>query len=102
MADRTIEQMNIALERLEQISAENTQNMGELQRNLNELQVYVAQVAGTVERIAVATEQRLNGQDELIQALISTTDQRLNRQDQLIALLSSYITGTPPNQAEGA
>jgi hypothetical protein len=45
--------MNMQWERVEQISAENT-------RNLAELQIYVAQVAGTVERIAIATEQRLN------------------------------------------
>ncbi len=94
MAERTIDQMNIALERLEQMSAENT-------RNLGELQVYVAQVAGTVERIAIATDQRLNRQDELIQQLITTTDQRLQRQDQLIQLLSSYITGVRPDQANG-
>jgi hypothetical protein len=95
MADRTIEQINVALERLEQVSAENA-------RNSAELQVYVAQVAGTVERIAIGMEQRLNQQDQMIQQLTLTHEQRLNRQDQLIALLSSYITGTPPNQANGA
>jgi hypothetical protein len=95
MADRTIEQINVALERLEQVSAENA-------RNSAELQVYVAQVAGTVERIAIGMEQRLNQQDQMIQQLTLTHEQRLNRQDQLIALLSSYITGTPPNQAKGA
>jgi hypothetical protein len=82
MADRTIEQINIALERLEHVSADNTHNLGQLQ-------VYIAQVAGTVERIAIATEQRLNRQDE-----------RLIRQDQLIQLLSSYITGIQPSQPE--
>jgi hypothetical protein len=95
MADRTIEQINVALERLEQVSADNA-------RTSAELQVYVAQVAGTVERIAIAMEQRLNQQDQVIQQIALTQDQRLNRQDQLIALLSSYITGTPPNQANGA
>jgi hypothetical protein len=95
MADRTIEQINVALERLEQVSAENA-------RNSAELQVYVAQVAGTVERIAIGMEQRLNQQDQMIQQLTLTHEQRLNRQDQLIALLSSYITGAPPNQANGA
>jgi hypothetical protein len=102
MADRTIEQINVALERLEQVSAENA-------RNSAELQVYVAQVAGTVERIAIGMEQRLNQQDQrlaqqeqMMQQMALTHDQRLNRQDQLIALLSSYITGTPPNQANGA
>jgi hypothetical protein len=83
MADRTIEQINVALERLEQVSAENA-------RNSAELQVYVAQVAGTVERIAIGMEQRLNQQDQMIQQLTLTHEQRLNRQDQLIALLSSY------------
>jgi hypothetical protein len=75
MAERSVEQMNISLEWVEQLSAENT-------RNLAELQIYVAQVAGTVERIAIATEQRLNKQDE-----------QIARQDQLIRLLSSYVTG---------
>ncbi len=75
MAERSVEQMNISLERVEQISAENT-------RNIAELQVYVSQVVGTVERIAIATEQRLNKQDS-----------QIARQDQLIRLLSSYITG---------
>jgi uncharacterized phage infection (PIP) family protein YhgE len=95
MADRTIEQINVALERLEQVSANNT-------RNLAELQVYVAQVAGTVERIAIGMEQRLTQQDQMIQQMMQTHEQRLNRQDQLIALLSSYITGALPNQANGA
>jgi hypothetical protein len=58
MAERSVEQMNISLERVEQLSAENT-------RNIAELQIYVAQVAGTVERIAIATEQRLNTRDRI-------------------------------------
>jgi hypothetical protein len=80
MAERSVEQMNVSLERVEQISAENT-------RNLGELQIYVAQVAGTVERIAIATEQRLNKQD-----------QQIARQDQLIRLLSSYVTGVSSDE----
>jgi hypothetical protein len=80
MAERSVEQMNVSLERVEQISAENT-------RNLAELQIYVAQVAGTVERIAIATEQRLNKQDT-----------QIARQDQLIRLLSSYITGVSTDE----
>jgi hypothetical protein len=80
MAERSVEPMNISLERVEQISAENT-------RNLAELQIYVAQVAGTVERIAIATEQRLNKQD-----------QQIARQDQLIRLLSSYVTGVSSDE----
>jgi uncharacterized coiled-coil protein SlyX len=85
MAERSVEQMNVSLERVEQISAENT-------RNLAELQIYVAQVAGTVERIAIATEQRLNKQDA-----------QIARQDQLIRLLSSYITGVAaePDDLDG-
>ncbi len=85
MAERSVEPMNVSLERVEQISAENT-------RNLAELQVYVAQVAGTVERIAIATEQRLNKQDA-----------QITRQDQLIRLLSSYITGVAaePDDVDG-
>jgi uncharacterized coiled-coil protein SlyX len=52
----------------------------------------VAQVAGTVERIAIATEQRLNKQDA-----------QIARQDQLIRLLSSYITGVAaePDDLDG-
>jgi hypothetical protein len=73
MAERSVEQMNISLEWVEQLSAENT-------RNIAELQIYVAQVAGTVERIAIATEQRLN------------------KHDQLIRLLSSYITGVSTDE----
>jgi hypothetical protein len=85
MAERSVEPMNVSLERVEQISAENT-------RNLAELQIYVAQVAGTVERIAIATEQRLNKQDA-----------QIARQDQLIRLLSSYITGVAaePDDLDG-
>jgi uncharacterized coiled-coil protein SlyX len=85
MAERSVEQMNISLERVEQLSAENT-------RNIAELQIYVAQVAGTVERIAIATEQRLNKQDA-----------QIARQDQLIRLLSSYITGVAaePDDVDG-
>jgi hypothetical protein len=75
MTDRTIEQINHNLDQVLAISAENT-------RNIAELQLYVAQVAGTVERIALAT------------------DQRLNRQDQIISMLSAYITGTSPASDE--
>ncbi len=71
MSDRTIEQINHNLDQVLAISAENT-------RNIAELQLYVAQVAGTIERIALAT------------------DQRLNRQDQIIGMLSAYISGTSP------
>ncbi len=71
MTDRTIEQINHNLDQVLAISAENT-------RNIAELQLYVSQVAGTVERIALAT------------------DQRLNRQDKIISMLSAYITGTSP------
>jgi hypothetical protein len=92
MAARSVEQMNVSLEQVEQISAENT-------RNLAELQIYVAQVAGTVERIAIATEQRLNKQDEQI----ARQDRLIARHDQLIRLLSSYITGVAaePDDLDG-
>ncbi len=85
MAERSVEQMSVSLKRVEQISAENT-------RNLAELQIYVAQVAGKVERIAIATEQCLNKQDA-----------QIARQDQLIRLLSSYITGVAaqPDDLDG-
>jgi hypothetical protein len=87
MAERSVEQMNISLEWVEQLSAENT-------RNIAELQIYVAQVAGTVERIAIATEQRLNKQDEQI----ARQDLLISRHDQLIRLLSSYITGVSTDE----
>jgi hypothetical protein len=85
MTDRTQEQVNQTLDRLLEVAAANTSNItansdaiAANTRNIAELQLYVAQVAGTVERIALAT------------------DQRLNRQDQIISMLSAYITGTSP------
>jgi methyl-accepting chemotaxis protein len=74
MGDRSIEQINQSIDRLLEISAENTRNIAELSNT-------VCTIAGAVERLA------------------TLTDQRLNRQDQLIRLLSAYITGTPPNEA---
>jgi hypothetical protein len=47
-----------------------------------------------VERIAIATEQRLNKQDEQI----ARQDLLISRHDQLIRLLSSYITGVSTDE----
>jgi ABC-type transporter Mla subunit MlaD len=82
MADRTPEQVNQSLDRLMEISAENTRNIAEMRQGIAELSNTVATVAGAVETLA------------------TLTDQRLNRQDQIIALLSSFITGIPPASDE--
>lgn len=89
MTDRTIEQINHNLDQVLAISAENTRNIAENSRAIDELRVYVAQVAGTVERIALATDQNLKKQDAWIA-----------RQDQLIQLLSTYITGVAPDNED--
>jgi predicted transcriptional regulator len=78
MTDRTPQQVDMTLDRVEQISAENTVNIAELQS-------YVSQVARAIEQLAAATDQQNQKQDE-----------RIARQDTLIQLLSAYITGTPP------
>lgn len=75
MTDRTPEQTNETLDRILEISAENTRNIAELHNT-------VARVAGAVEQLALLT------------------DQRLNRQDQIISMLSAYITGIPPANDE--
>jgi hypothetical protein len=71
MTDRTPQQVNLTLDRVEQISSENTVNIAEMQ-------VYISQFVRVV-------EQQLLVQNE-----------RLDRQDTLIQLLSTYITGAPP------
>jgi ABC-type transporter Mla subunit MlaD len=82
MADRTFDQINQSLDRLLEVSAENTRNIAELHNT-------VARVAGAVEQLALLTDERLNQQDA-----------RIARQDQLIQLLSTYITGVPPVDGE--
>jgi hypothetical protein len=71
MTDRTPQQVNLTLDRVEQISSENTVNIAEMQ-------VYISQFVRVVE------------QQILVQ------NERLDRQDTLIQLLSTYITGAPP------
>jgi hypothetical protein len=71
MTDRTPQQVNLTLDRVEQISSENTVNIAEMQ-------VYISQFVRVVEK----------------QLLVQ--NERLDRQDTLIQLLSTYITGAPP------
>ncbi len=78
MTDRTPQQVDMTLDRVEQISAQNTVNIAELQ-------TYISQFVRAV-------DQRLQTVDQQLQA----HDERIARQDALIQLLSTYITGTPP------
>lgn len=78
MTDRTPQQVDMTLDRVEQISAQNTANIAEMQ-------AYISQFVRAV-------DERLQDHDERIKA----HDERIARQDALIQLLSTYITGTPP------
>jgi hypothetical protein len=71
MTDRTPQQVDMTLDRVEQISAQNTVNIAEMQ-------TYISQFVRVVEQQIVVQ------------------NERLDRQDTLIQLLSTYITGTPP------
>jgi hypothetical protein len=71
MTDRTPQQVDMTLDRVEQISAQNTVNIAEMQ-------TYISQFVKVVEQQIVVQ------------------NERLDRQDTLIQLLSTYITGTPP------
>jgi uncharacterized protein (DUF3084 family) len=85
MTDRTPEQVDMTLDRVEQISAQNTVNIAELQ-------TYISQFVRSVDQRLQAVDQQLQAVDQQLQ----THEERIARQDTLIQLLSTYITGTPP------
>jgi ABC-type transporter Mla subunit MlaD len=85
MTDRTPQQVDMTLDRVEQISAQNTVNIAELQTYVSQFVRAVDQRLGSVDRQLQSVDQQLQVQNE-----------RIARQDTLIQLLSTYITGTPP------
>jgi hypothetical protein len=85
MTDRTPQQVDMTLDRVEQISAQNTVNIAELQ-------TYISQFVRSVDQRLQAVDLQLQAVDQQLQ----THDERIARQDALIQLLSTYITGTPP------